>query len=76
MKTYLRLGADTLVVAQPYQNKAAAIEAYTKTARDLARFGQCIEASLHYAKNTGELNEYPDFVLSIGSHNGIHCERA
>ena len=76
MKTYLRLGADTLLAAQPYQSKAAAIAAYAKAARDLARFGQCIEAALHYAKNTDKLNEYPDFVLSIGPRNGIHCERA
>jgi hypothetical protein len=76
MKTYLRLGADNLVVAQSYQSKAEAIKAYAKTARDLARFGQCIEASLHYAKNTDELNEYPDFILSIGPCDGIRCERA
>lgn len=76
MKTFLRLGADTLMAAQHFQSKAAAVEAYAKAARNLARFSQYIEASLHYAKNTDKLNEYPDFVLSIGPRDGIRCDRA
>lgn len=75
MRTYLRIGTDTLEEAQQYASKKAAVEAFAETAHQLARFGQSIEASLHYANSMDELAEYPDFVLSITARGSIKCER-
>lgn len=76
MKTYLRIGSDYLEQATAYRNKRAAVEAFAETARELARYDQRIEASLHYANNRDELAEYPDFVLSLGPRGGVKIERA
>lgn len=75
MKTYLRLGADTLDEARRYPSKAAAIAAYAETARELARYGQPIEASLHYAEKRDTLAEYPDFILYLTARGAVRCER-
>lgn len=48
---------------------------FTYTARELARYGQSIEASIHIADNRDELDEYPDYVLSLGSRGGLVKER-
>lgn len=75
MKTYLRLGDDTLEEARRYPTKAAAIAAYAETARELARYGQPIEASLHYARTRDALHEYPDYILSLSPRGAVRCER-
>lgn len=76
MKVYLRMGSDTLEEAKRYANKRDAIAAYRGTMEELARFGQSIEASLHYASSRKELQEYPDFVLSPGERGSVKVERA
>ena len=76
MKTYLRLGADTLDQARRYKSKAAAIAAYAETARELARYGQAIDASLHYARSRDALHEYPDVTLGLSPRGAVRCERA
>ena len=76
MKTYLRIGSDYLDEAKRYSSKKGAIEAYRRIAIELARYGQRIDASLHYARNYDELHEYPDFVLSLGPRGGVKIERA
>ena len=48
---------------------------FLSTARELDRFGQSIEASLHIAKSKDLINEYPDYVLSLGKFGGLKCER-
>jgi hypothetical protein len=75
MKTYRRIDADTLDDAKLYPSMRAAIEAYAETARELDRYGQKCEASLHFARNREELQEYPDRVLSLGPKGGIKVER-
>ena len=76
MKTYLRLGNDTLEQAKRYRTKKAAIAAYAATARELARYGQSIEATLHYARNAEELAEYPDYTLFLSARGAIRCVSA
>lgn len=75
MKAYLRIGADTLDAAKRYPSMRAAIEAYAEVARELARYDQRIEASLHFARNREELQEYPDRLLSLTVRGAIKCER-
>ena len=75
MKTYLRIGSDYLDDAKRYRSKKRAIEAFYRVASELARHDQRIEASLHYARTKDELQEYPDFVLSIGPRGGVKVER-
>lgn len=76
MITFLRMGSDYLDDAKRYLSKRDAIDAFESTARELWRYGQRIEASLHYAKNKDELQEYPDFVLSLGPKGGLRVEAA
>jgi hypothetical protein len=73
MKTYLRLGADTLEQAKRYASKKAAIAAYAAVARELDRYGQSIEATLHYARNADELAEYPDYHVYMTDTGVIRC---
>ena len=75
MTCFLRVGNDYLEDAERHATKADAIAAFAETARELARYDQRIEATLHYAANRDELQEYPDFVLSLGPRGGIRCER-
>ena len=76
MKTYLRIGNDTLEQAKRYPTKKAAIAAYAATARELDRYGQTIEATLHYARNATELAEYPDYILFLSDSGAIRCVSA
>ena len=76
MKTYLRIGNDYLDNAKRYRSKRDAIHAFLEVARELARFEQRIDATLHYARSKSELAEYPDFILSLGPRGGLRIERA
>lgn len=75
MKTYLRIGSDYLEDAKRYSSKKAAIAAFHRVASELWRYEQRIDASLHYARTQDELQEYPDFVLSLGPRGGVKVER-
>lgn len=76
MAYYLRMGSDYLDQASKFGSKANALYAFETTARELARYDQHIEASLHIADSKDDLQEYPDFVLSLGPRGGLRCERA
>lgn len=76
MPYYLRMGSDYLDQAVGFTTKSAALDEFEETARELDRYGQSIEASLHIADSRRDLQEYPDFVLSLGPHGGLRCERA
>lgn len=75
MIIYLRFASDYLSESLRFESKKAAIDYFADTARELARFDQKIEASLHIGQSLEEIVEYPDFVLSIGPRGGIVCER-
>lgn len=75
MLCYLRMGSDYLEDAVKYPTKKAAVEAYRKTAEELARYGQKIEASLHYATCDEELAEYPDYLLELSPRGGVRVTK-
>ena len=75
MKTYLRIDNDTLDEARLYPTMRAAIDAYAETARELARYDQACVASLHFARNADELDEYPDRILSLTPRGAVKVER-
>jgi len=72
---FLRIGNDSLDDAVRHPSLTAVKVAYMDVARDLDRFGQRIEATIHIANNRDSLAEYPDFVLSIGPRGGLVCQR-
>lgn len=73
---YLRIGNDTLEEAQGFLSRTAAVRAFKTAALQLLDFGQSIEASIHRAKDRDHLDEYPDWVLSIGPRGGVVIDRA
>jgi hypothetical protein len=76
VKCYLREGADYLDDARPFPSITAAREAFAKSARELYRYGQMHDATIHVAASRDELAEYPDYVLSVGPRGGVRSERA
>jgi len=73
---WLREGSDYLDDAKPYPTKQAAIDAYAEAARNLARFDQAHEASIHIAETADDIAEYPDYVLRLGPRGGVVVEAA
>lgn len=76
MKCFLQVGGAGLDEAVLYSSISNAVFAYGRIARDLARFGQKVEATVHIAETRKEIQGYPDFVLKLGPHGGILKERA
>lgn len=72
---FLRVGNDPLEQAQRFSSMAAALRRYEAIARDLDRFGQAIEASIHFTNSLAEIVEYPEYVLSLGPNGGLRVER-
>lgn len=75
-RAYLRMGNDYLADAVGYPSKTAAVAAFAATARELARYGMSIEASVHMVAPGAHPNEHPDLVLSVGPRGGVKVERA
>jgi hypothetical protein len=75
-KSFLRLGDDSLNRAIAYRSRAAAIEAFRAVASELDRYGQSIEATMHLAPDRDSVDEYPDFLLSLGPRGGVRVDRA
>ena len=73
---FLRMGSDDLDQARRYRTRADAVAAYRYAARELAEYGQDLDASVHLAPTRAELVEYPDLVLSLGPRGGVRVERA
>ena len=73
---FLRMGSDDLDQARRYRTRADAVAAYGYAARELAEYGQDLNASVHLAPTRAELVEYPDLVLSLGPRGGVRVERA
>ena len=73
---FLRMGSDDLDQARRYRTRADAVAAYGYAARELAEYGQDLDASVHLAPTRAELVEYPDLVLSLGPRGGVRVERA
>ena len=73
---YLRMGADDLDQARPYRTRAAALAAFAAAARELARYGQDLTATVHLATSRAELAEYPELWVQLGPRGGVQVERA
>ena len=73
---FLRMGSDDLDQATRFRTRADAVAAYGYAARELAEYGQDLDASIHLAPTRAELVEYPDLVLSLGPRGGVRVERA
>lgn len=75
MPYYLCIG-DDMDRAERCSTVREAILIYREVADELGRYDQRIHASLHKALKRSEIDEYPDYVLSVGPRGGIRCERA
>ncbi len=73
-KCYLVL--TSLDRAVEYPSQTAAIRAFRYTADELFKYGQRIEATLHFANSREELVEYPDYTLALGPNGGLKMEKA
>jgi len=73
---YLRIGDDTLEEALRFTQKVDAVSEYRRVAKELAQYGQAIDASLHIAPSRAEVVEYPDFVLSLNESGRVVTEQA
>lgn len=73
---YLRVGSDTLDESERHNTKVAAVASFRRTAKELGKYGQVIDATIHIASRRAELAEYPDYVLSVGDRGGVVVERA
>ena len=76
MTYFLRYQDDYLEEAEPYRTKTEAINAFQATAEELARYDQRIEATIHIADSMDDLQEYPDFVLTLGPRGGVRVTAA
>lgn len=74
-KYYLHLAGDTLDEAEMHRSKRDAVASFEDTARELDRYGQPIEGTIHKATSRQEIAEYPDFALSLGPRGGVRCVR-
>jgi hypothetical protein len=68
-------GASLEPEYETYHTKQECLASFRRTAEDLDRFGQAIEASVHVAPKRAEIAEYPDYVLSLGPRGGLKVER-
>lgn len=75
MAYFLAYPRDYASDFEEYPTKKAALAAFRKTGRELARVGQYSEAVLYKADTRSEVRDYPDFVLSYGPR-GVRVERA
>ena len=75
MAYYLRIGRDYLDQAERHATLGDAKAEFREAAAELLRYGQRLEASVHIGKSKSELDEYPDYVLSVGPRDGMRCER-
>jgi hypothetical protein len=73
---FLREGSDYLADAVEHGTIASAQDSYLRSAKELAGYGQKHDATIHIAKSVEELNEYPDYVLSLGPKGGLVCQKA
>lgn len=80
MHCYLRFAQDYPEDAKPFPSVKAAIEEYQRVALELDRFGQRIEATIHYRDerqhDEPKCAEYPDYVLSLTPSGNVRKQLA
>ena len=80
MRYYLTLGAplDGLDSAPWFYTRQDAVSAFCDYAREGMRTGldEHPTGAIHAAPSRDELDEYPDWILSIGPRGGVRVDRA
>lgn len=80
MRAYLRIGSDYLEDAKMFDTIKDARDHFEGVSRELARFGQEVEASIHFydraIEDAPHCHEYPEYVLHLGPRGGVRMERA
>lgn len=78
MECYLRFENEYLDDAERCDSIAQAKRSFMRTAEELDRYGQQIEATIHLRDerihDEPKCGEYPSFVLSLGPRGGLKCE--
>jgi hypothetical protein len=77
---YLRIGSDSIDEAIKCRSLHAATVCYAHVARELACYGQSIDATVHKVDlgprgGASAIEEDPDYVLSLGPRGGVKVER-
>lgn len=75
MAYYLRIGDASIEDAERHLTLGDAKASFMEAANELYSYGQPIEASVHIADRKSNVDEYPDYVLSLGPRGGCKCER-
>jgi hypothetical protein len=73
---YLRMGSDYLSESVRFPSIAKAKAEFFATARELWRYEQPIEASIHLGHTLDEIVEYPDYTLRLGPKGNLIKEAA
>jgi hypothetical protein len=73
---YLLLESDSIEEAIKCPSVRSAKTKYSEIARELDRYGQSIDATVHISASRSAIEEYPDYILSIGPRGGVRVERA
>ena len=76
MPYFLQYQCEYADDAVPFNTKAAAVADFEAAARELDGYGQRIEATLTFANSRETLQEYPDYVLSLGPRGGVRVDLA
>jgi len=71
---FLRIDNDTLNDAVPFNTLRGAKARFRVVASELAQYGQECVATIHYARRRSELNEDPDYMLTLGPRGGVQAE--
>ena len=72
---FLRFDAEPLEKAMPFNTLRGAKRSFRVIAGNLAQYGQCCVATVHYARRRDELNEYPEYMLELGPRGGVIVSR-
>lgn len=75
MKCYLMYAGTLWPEYEAHKSIGDAKAEFLSAATQLDNFGQHLEASLHIAASEDQINEYPDYTLSLGKRGALKCER-
>jgi len=76
VKTFMRLGGAYLSDSLEFDAKHLALAEFRRAAKQLHRYGQTLQASLHIAPDRDSLVEYPDYTVTLGPRGGVQVQRA
>lgn len=72
MKCFLRVGNDYLEDSVKCPSITYAMAEFKAINDEITSYGnQAIEASIHVGDSIGDIQEYPDFILTYGPRGGV-----